>query len=541
MSDSDRFIERPHPSAEPSSIVSQTAESGAGGQEAVPFEIGSQDRSDFHTPMRSLEADDPRNAQAEALHREVQAREATVDVRVEQLITEIKGLTAEPRHADLPGHSQDGPLESVRRYCQGVAGAIGGFFSAVFGHAEPKLDRNDAHIAEVARKIGLDVEELKSLQETRHAYEELDRRIGNLENTATPEQQETIAHTAENLDLHSRTREWLESLVHTLEGRTVPADASGAVGPIGPIGPDGTDTPGGPGRWHDLTPTEPGTTPAWPPEHRTPFEIPPVSPEPAVTPWRPIVPAHHETPLGPPDAAPWLPPTVPGHNDAPSFVPINPTPWRETAPPVPEHGGGLPEGTTVIGDQNEVQDDELVHPQGLNDYHDTGTCGVVTQEMILNRISGTHNYTEKALTNEAQEHGWFIPNGGTPLNQVGNLCEQHGLHVEHRMSNLQDLAEHLAKGDQAIVAVNAGKLGGAWESDPHAYGDGSANHAVWVSGIKVETHNGVSTVVAVKIHDSGIGRSYELTPEQFQQAWSASNDSAVYVSPGTVSRGAQLS
>jgi len=57
----------------------------------------------------------------------------------------------------------------------------------------------------------------------------------------------------------------------------------------------------------------------------------------------------------------------------------------------------------------------------------------------------------------------------------------------------------------------------------------------------VETHNGVSTVVAVKIHDSGIGRSYELTPEQFQQAWSASNDSAVYVSPGTVSRGAQLS
>jgi hypothetical protein len=578
MSDFDRFTERPPDPVEPSSTVSQSPEPGADSHNASPFEIGTQDHSDSVTPTQAPEAEDARHTQAEALHQEVKAREASVDARIEQLIAEIRGLALEPRDAGEPLHAHKGPLDDIRRYCQGVIGAIGGFFSAVFGHAEPTLDRPDARTAELAKKIGIDVEELKSLQETRRAYEELDRRIGNLENTATPEQQQTIAHTAETLDLHSRTKEWLESLVRSLENRAAPADSSGGVGPVepnGPISPISPIRPIGPGTWDHTNPDAsggvgPGTPaaespvviPPWrspllPADHQvpgspdsaatpwrpansthteTPYELPQPATHPDITPWRP---AQHDTPLHPPDFSRWLPPTDPAHHDVPSIAPVNPTPWRETTPVVPEHRAGLPEGTIVIGDQNEAQDDELVHPQGLNDYHDVGTCGVVTQEMILNRLSGTHNFTERTLTNEAQAHGWFIPGAGSPLNRVGNLCEAHGLHVEHKTSSLQDLAEHLAKGDQAIVAVNAGKLGGAWALDPHSYGDGGPNHAVWVSGIKVETHNGISTVVSVKIHDSGVGKSYELSAEQFQQAWSASNGSAVYVSPGIVSRGAQ--
>src|SRR4051812_9115253 len=161
MSDFDRFIIRPQEPIEPSAIVSQTPETDTDGREVAQTEIRTPDQFDPMPPKGAAEFENGRHALVEALHHEVATREETADARISSLIAEIKGLTLEPRPTDQPVHGHEGPLDGIRHYCQGVMGAIGGFFTAVFGHSEPKLDRPDAHTAEVAKKIGIDVEELK--------------------------------------------------------------------------------------------------------------------------------------------------------------------------------------------------------------------------------------------------------------------------------------------------------------------------------------------------------------------------------------------
>jgi hypothetical protein len=135
--------------------------------------------------------------------------------RLAHLIAEIQDLIAEARRSRPVDGSPDSPLGGTRCYCQGIASSIGGLFMAAFGDAEPDLSHKDCRLEEAAQRIGLDTSELKALQETRQAYEELELRIQRLENRATPEQQRAVVNTIEDLQIHRHTQELFESLLHS--------------------------------------------------------------------------------------------------------------------------------------------------------------------------------------------------------------------------------------------------------------------------------------------------------------------------------------
>ena len=460
------------------------------------------------------------------MHKEFQAKETDLDARIAQLNAEIQQLSHETPETSPEKQSPHGALGGMRSYCQHVVSAIGSFFMAVFGHAEPNLDSKEAHVEEVKHKINMDTQELKMLQQTRQAYQELDQRIAGLEQSAAQEQQDAIHSRTEELQIKEQTQQLFQSLILSLRGDRTDSDAAPetSLPPDDPSRGDGRDieTPSSistiEDQRRDGSSSQPENLPQ-PTDNRgddsnlTPADNPL---------YRAPQPGDNMTPYQAPqpgDNSPFTPEPAPG------VEPVKPTDTPQ-------------DGVRIIGDQNQETDNALVHTQGQNEYHDANTCGVVTQEMILNRLTGTHDFTESGLANEAASHGWFKPGEGSPLGQVGNLLETHGFQVEHRASSLEEMAEHLAKGEQVIAGVNAGKMGDAWASDPMALGDGSVNHVVWVSGVRVETHDGVSHVIGVIVHDSGVGKSYELSADQFKQAWEPSNNHAIYVSPTPGIKGA---
>jgi hypothetical protein len=151
-------------------------------------------------------------------------------------------------------------------------------------------------------------------------------------------------------------------------------------------------------------------------------------------------------------------------------------------------------------------------------------CAVRAQQFIIEQFTG-QKLSEQALEQEAQSKGWYNPgNRGTPLADMGNLLEAHGIPVQtYDHASISDLESQLRDGHKVIIGVSAEDL---WSHDPalqgivQASGSQGADHAVVVSGIDDSDPNNVKVIIS----DPGTGEATATYPlNDFLDAWKASD------------------
>jgi hypothetical protein len=187
----------------------------------------------------------------------------------------------------------------------------------------------------------------------------------------------------------------------------------------------------------------------------------------------------------------------------------------QTISPSYEHFQPASDRHSVIG--NPEADMATWHYQNSPD-----TCAIASQEFIIESLTGTR-LSEEALKQEAASHGWYIPGVGTPVEHVGDLLDEHGIHVQREQgATLEEIADRLNHHQKVIVGVNAEDIwyhGGP--DDPLAVYPGipgqRADHAVEVIGINA-SH---PTYPLVILNDPGDpdGRGIEIPIDIFEQAW----------------------
>ena len=153
------------------------------------------------------------------------------------------------------------------------------------------------------------------------------------------------------------------------------------------------------------------------------------------------------------------------------------------------------------------------------DQHYSDTCAIRSQQLIL-RDYGV-NVTQEELIKEAKEKGWY--QHGTPLHDIGNLLESHGLGVNKVVNaNEYNLFHELAMGHEVIVAVNSNELWhyGNLESLQYSLFGGTSDHALIVAGIDTRDEDNIKVIVK----DPGTGQiAKEYPMEQFVDAWKGSH------------------
>lgn len=163
----------------------------------------------------------------------------------------------------------------------------------------------------------------------------------------------------------------------------------------------------------------------------------------------------------------------------------------------------------VIGDPAEAM--ENWHWQETS-----SSCAVASQEFVLETLTG-RDFSEAELRDLAEQNGWYDPNGGTPMDDVGNILEHMGLQVNKSQGNsISDIEECLANGGEVIVGVDSSEI---WEGeDDDFFGPGmDADHAVQVIGI--DRSNPDEPMVI--LNDSGCANGCgALVPlDEFMAAW----------------------
>ena len=155
----------------------------------------------------------------------------------------------------------------------------------------------------------------------------------------------------------------------------------------------------------------------------------------------------------------------------------------------------------------------------MDDWHwqeTDSSCAVASQEFVLEELTG-REFEESELRDLAEEHGWYDPNGGTAMDDVGNLLEYMGLRVERSSGNsIEDLEKCLANGGEVIVGVDSSEI---WmgQNDEFFFPGMDADHAVQVIGID-RTDPDQPMVI---LNDPGCtnGCGAVLPMEVFQHAW----------------------
>ncbi len=113
----------------------------------------------------------------------------------------------------------------------------------------------------------------------------------------------------------------------------------------------------------------------------------------------------------------------------------------------------------------------------------------------------------------ARENGW-LQEGGTYLEDIGNLLELHGIET-HRYMNagFEDIHAAVKQGDRVIVAVYNAALDDEWcDILPGV----SANHAIEVIGVDDTDPENVKVIINDPGVADGCGKVVSL--ETFQQA-----------------------
>ena len=150
------------------------------------------------------------------------------------------------------------------------------------------------------------------------------------------------------------------------------------------------------------------------------------------------------------------------------------------------------------------------------------SCAIHSQYQILKDFGYTGSVNE--LKQEALDSGWYDPERGTNLCDVGKLLESHGVACDMYVnSNAFNLANELAQGKRVIVSVDSGEL---WGDSPFQemmediMGSSGADHAVVVSGLDMSDPDNPMVVIT----DSGTGHAAMSYPlDQFTDAWRDGN------------------
>lgn len=163
----------------------------------------------------------------------------------------------------------------------------------------------------------------------------------------------------------------------------------------------------------------------------------------------------------------------------------------------------------VIGDPADAMDSW--HWQETN-----SSCAVASQEFVLETLTG-REFSEAELRELAEENGWYDPDGGTPMDDVGNILEYMGLNVNKSQGNsISDLEECLANGGEVIVGVDSSEL---WEGEnDDFFGPGmGADHAVQVIGIDRSNPDEPMVILNDSGCANGCGAMVPL--DDFMDAW----------------------
>lgn len=171
------------------------------------------------------------------------------------------------------------------------------------------------------------------------------------------------------------------------------------------------------------------------------------------------------------------------------------------------------------------------------------TCAIASQEFVLESLTG-QPFSEAQLTQEAEEHGWYQPGAGTPVNDMNALLTYHGIPSEsHTDGTVPDIEQALNSGDKVIVSVDGEELH-QWSGDQTLDdlndtipGQG-ADHAVEVTGL-VQTADGPMVV----LNDPGLpgGGGCMVPVEQFENAWADSGNVMIIAGPTADSSHDELS
>jgi hypothetical protein len=157
----------------------------------------------------------------------------------------------------------------------------------------------------------------------------------------------------------------------------------------------------------------------------------------------------------------------------------------------------------VVGDPKEYAG--FNHKQGERVGY-RGTCGLVSCQDILLQF-GLH-VTETEIVNYAIEHGLCNTEGepryrgGTTNVQRAEILRNYGIPArDENSATLVDLSSYVQQGRGVIIAVNAGIL---WAKKEYLE-RGDANHAIVVTGVKLDSSSGV--IEGFYINDSGTNES----------------------------------
>ena len=152
---------------------------------------------------------------------------------------------------------------------------------------------------------------------------------------------------------------------------------------------------------------------------------------------------------------------------------------------------------------------------------DQPACAVYSQYNVLKDYGYTG--TPEDLISEATSEGWYDPESGTSLKNIGKLLESHGVPCDMYINaNRYNLFGELAQGKKVIVTVdsselwNDGKLSRLGEMLKDIL-PGGADHALVVTGFDTSDPDNVM----VTLTDSGSGQAAVSYPiKLFEDAWS---------------------
>ncbi|MCD7972702.1 MAG: hypothetical protein LUG18_08550 [Candidatus Azobacteroides sp.] len=148
-------------------------------------------------------------------------------------------------------------------------------------------------------------------------------------------------------------------------------------------------------------------------------------------------------------------------------------------------------------------------------YEDT--CAIKSQQLVLEKYGVF--VSQEELIEVATRNGWYIPQGGTPMNCVGNLLDYYGVPSTSVIgANVNNIVAELAQGHQVIVGLDAGELHNnrILETLKDLFIGPTPNHALIVAGI--DTTDPENEFVILKDPGTGdVAKPYPLS--KFLYAW----------------------
>lgn len=171
---------------------------------------------------------------------------------------------------------------------------------------------------------------------------------------------------------------------------------------------------------------------------------------------------------------------------------------------------------------------------GINTYCDAvqqmydDSCAIKSQQLILNSMG--IDVSENQLRIEAYQNGWYYPGKGTPMENVGDLIEAHGIQVERKTGGtIDDLRTETSHGHNVIVGLDSGELwdNGVDETFEDIIRGPEADHALLVSGFAINPLTGNEYIL---LTDPGTGELFADYPvDMFEDAWDDSNNYMVSI------------